>query len=614
MRAKRPTTPRRCARLAVTLIAGTVAVLGGGWAAPQVSRAVADGQRAPQVRIKQLGVPGGLTASPGRSTDSPCVSCAAPAVQPATIDAGMRFSMVGVVCDTPDAADEVTVELRTSGDGVSWSSWHESALEQSDQDGQAGESFTDPLWIGAARYVQVRACVGAAGTPIQLARACVVAIGSFACAHSAAAATRCTTPPTAAAGLSLAARDGAGPAEPTIVTRQEWGADESLRRAAPSYAKVKMAFVHHTDTGNDYSQADAPAIVRGIYAYHTQVLGWNDIGYDFLIDRFGTIYEGRYGGVAKGVIGAQVLGFNTGSTGVAIIGTFTQVAPPAAAVSALEHLLAWKLSLGGLNPLGSTQMTCGYTQKFKAGAKVSLPVIAGHRDANYTECPGDALYALLPTVRAAVARLMNPTKWVVTLELSATSVSANSTVTYSGSVKTATGEAGSGTVTVQRRPASGGPWVYWRTARLRADGTYSLAVQMTNSNTWLFRAQMPGVTGILTGYSSSRSLTVKQAGRPAWRVTLGLSKTSAPVGSLVRYSGAAKTASGSPGSGMVTIQRRPVSGGGWLDWRTAALGAGGGYALTVQMTNRNSWQLRARMPGTAVDLVGLSPRRTLTIF
>ncbi len=85
-----------------------------------------------------------------------------------------------------------------------------------------------------------------------------------------------------------------------IVTRAQWGADESLRRGSPSYATVKMAFVHHTDTGNDYTAADAPAIVRAIYAYHTQTLGWSDIGYDFLIDRFGTIYEGRYGGVARG--------------------------------------------------------------------------------------------------------------------------------------------------------------------------------------------------------------------------------------------------------------------------------------------------------------------------
>ena len=181
--------------------------------------------------------------------------------------------------------------------------------------------------------------------------------------------------------------------QPTIVTRAQWGADRVTAQGRAGYRPSSMAFVHHTDTGNDYTAAEAPAIVRGIYAYHTQTLGWNDIGYNFLIDRFGTIYEGRYGGVGKGVIGAQVLGFNTGSTGIAMIGTFMSVAPPPAAMSALETLLAWKLSLSHLNPLATATMTCGVTQKFKAGASVTLPVIAGHRDANYTDCPGDALYA-----------------------------------------------------------------------------------------------------------------------------------------------------------------------------------------------------------------------------
>src|SRR5450759_3915908 len=125
-----------------------------------------------------------------------------------------------------------------------------------------------------------------------------------------------------------------------------------------------MAFVHHPAGRNDSPHADAPAIVR-------------------------TIYEGRYGGVTEGVVGAQVLGFNTGSTGISVIGTYISEAPPAAAVTSLENLLAWKLSLGGLDPFGSAKMTCGSTEKFKAGATVTLPVIAGHRDANYTECPGD---------------------------------------------------------------------------------------------------------------------------------------------------------------------------------------------------------------------------------
>ena len=613
MRPKRLTTRERGARLAAVLIVGIIVVLGAVWAAPRTSQAAADWLRTPQVRLKELGVPGGLPVTPRGPLASSAGSRAAAALQPVTLDAGMRFTMVGVVSDTPHVAGEVVVQLRTSSDGLAWSRWYRAVMDR--QAGQTGESFNDPLWTGPARYVQVSARAGTARAPVELVNARLVAIDTVEDADAATAVVGAVRRAAAAvAGISLTPSAAASPAAPTIVTRQAWGVDESLRRSAPSYATVKMAFVHHTAGGNDYTKADAPAIVRGIYAYHTQALGWDDVGYNFLIDRFGTIYEGRYGGVTKGVVGAQVLGFNTGSTGISVIGTYISKAPSAAAVISLEDLLAWKLSLGGLDSSGSAKMTCGSTEKFKAGATVTLPVIAGHRDANYTECPGNALYALLPTVRATIGRLLDPTKWVVTLKLSTVSTLAGSTVTYSGSVKTTTGDAGSGAVAVQRRPASGGDWADWRTASLRADGTYSVAVKMTSSTSWQFRAKMPGVTGILTGYSSSQGLTVRLVSLPTWRVTLGLSTTSARAGSSVRYSGTVKTASGSPGSGVVTIQRWRASGGPWLNWRTATLDVRGGYAVKVRMTNRNSWQLRARRAGTAVNLEGYSAVKRLRIF
>ena len=169
-----------------------------------------------------------------------------------------------------------------------------------------------------------------------------------------------------------------------------------------------MAFVHHTASGNGYSAAEAPAVVRGIYAYHTKSLHWSDVGYNFLIDRYGTIYEGRYGGVARGVIGAQVLGFNTGSTGISVIGTFSDATPPSRAVTSLERLLEWKLDVHHVDPLGTGTLVCGYGQKFATGQRVTFPAIAGHRDANYTDCPGGRLYAQLPNVRKVVARTGQP--------------------------------------------------------------------------------------------------------------------------------------------------------------------------------------------------------------
>ena len=196
--------------------------------------------------------------------------------------------------------------------------------------------------------------------------------------------------------------------KPRIVTRAGWGANESWRSGSPDYAPVKMAFVHHTDSGNTYSRAQAPAVVRAVYAYHTKSLHWSDIGYNFLIDRYGTIYEGRYGGVARGVIGAQVLGFNTGSTGISVIGTFTTATPPSAVITSLERLLEWKLDVHHVDPQGTGTLVCGYGQKFATGRRVTFPAIAGHRDANFTDCPGGKLYAQLPNIRKVVARRGQP--------------------------------------------------------------------------------------------------------------------------------------------------------------------------------------------------------------
>ncbi len=366
------TFARRRARFVAGLVVVCAAVLGAALALPRTSQAAAARPAAPQVRIDQLKVPGGLAVTPLRRTASsaPVIAARVSSAAPVTLDAGTRFSMAGVVCDTPRDAGAVLVRLRTSLDGMYWGSWREAELQQSDQASSAGESYIDPVWVRAARYVQVSARAAATRAPVELANVHVAAIESVPdAAETADAATGAARRAAAGGAVSQAAAVGptataaVGPAQPAIVTRAQWGADESLRHGTPSYATVKMAFVHHTDTGNDYTAADAPAIVRAIYAYHTQTLGWSDIGYDFLIDRYGTIYEGRYGGVARGVVGAQVLGFNTHSTGVSIIGTYTAAAPPAAAMTSLENLLAWKLSLGGLYPQGTATMTCGYNGK-----------------------------------------------------------------------------------------------------------------------------------------------------------------------------------------------------------------------------------------------------------
>ncbi|MEU6590620.1 N-acetylmuramoyl-L-alanine amidase [Streptomyces sp. NPDC046881] len=191
---------------------------------------------------------------------------------------------------------------------------------------------------------------------------------------------------------------------PRIVTRRGWGADESLRERGFVYTtKVKAAFVHHTASGNNYTCAQAPSVIRSIYRYHVTTMGWRDIGYNFLVDKCGTIYEGRAGGVAKAVLGAHTLGFNINSTGIAVIGTYGSAKPSSGVVTAVARLTAWKLGLYGANPRGKTYLTSGGGNLYPKGKNVRLNVISGHRDGFATECPGERLYAALGTARSRAA-------------------------------------------------------------------------------------------------------------------------------------------------------------------------------------------------------------------
>jgi hypothetical protein len=196
---------------------------------------------------------------------------------------------------------------------------------------------------------------------------------------------------------------------PTIIPREGWEADESIRRAPPVYADtLRFALVHHTVTANSYTRAQSAAIVRGIEIYHVKGNGWNDIGYNFLVDKYGQVFEGRYGGVDRNVVGAHSQGFNTGSVGVAVIGTYNSVRISSAAKSALEQLLAWRLDVAHVDPLASVKVVSGGNSKFRAGRTVALRAISGHRDTYSTECPGNALYGQLPGIASAVAAIGLP--------------------------------------------------------------------------------------------------------------------------------------------------------------------------------------------------------------
>ena len=191
---------------------------------------------------------------------------------------------------------------------------------------------------------------------------------------------------------------------PPLIDREAWGANEAIRRAPPSYATaLQFALVHHTAGSNSYTASQSAAIVRGIEVYHVKGNGWNDIGYNFLVDKYGQVFEGRYGGVDKPVIGAHAEGFNTGSVGVAMLGTYGTSAPPAVARTALAKLLAWRLDLAHIDPKSTLTWVSGGNARFASGVPVFIRAVSGHRDTGFTECPGAALYSQLDAIARQAA-------------------------------------------------------------------------------------------------------------------------------------------------------------------------------------------------------------------
>src|SRR3954470_20385538 len=209
--------------------------------------------------------------------------------------------------------------------------------------------------------------------------------------------------------------------EPPIILRTGWGADESLRFDSsgkevwpPAFYPVQKLIVHHTDTQND--DPNPAATIRSIYYYHAVTQGWGDIGYNFLIDEAGRIYEGRHsfdepspappgedtGG--RGVTAAHASGYNSGTVGIALLGTLSDRDATPAARHALEQLLAWEAGRHGIDPQGASR----YVNPV-SGTQATFPNIAGHRDVNSTECPGGTFYATLPTIRSDVATMLGAT-------------------------------------------------------------------------------------------------------------------------------------------------------------------------------------------------------------
>ncbi|CAL9560150.1 hypothetical protein SUDANB176_04627 [Streptomyces sp. enrichment culture] len=194
--------------------------------------------------------------------------------------------------------------------------------------------------------------------------------------------------------------------KPPIITQAEWGASTDYD-GTPSYGtEIKAAVVHHTgvDADNSVSCADSAARLRTIQQAHFQQ-GYYDIGYNFVVDRCGQIFEGRSGGMDLPVVGAHDVGFNTDTVGISYIGNFESAQPSRAAMDSIARVVAWKFGMYGIDPTGKVTLTSGVDagvsgNKIDKGESVTLPRVFGHRDTNNTACPGRNFYPKLSRIAA----------------------------------------------------------------------------------------------------------------------------------------------------------------------------------------------------------------------
>ena len=476
-----------------------------------------------------------------------CVLCALCAAASAQASAGVRdFEMRGPATGSAKAAQagayrspvlrapqrfdlvgmrwtsrlRPTIALRARRAGGHWTKWTRVPTDPEDAPDAGGRErtprgFSAPVWTGDADYVQYKLSRRVPGLRlhfVSVARHERVAL---------ARASRRSDATTA-------------PGQPPIQPRAAWGAENCPPRSAPDFGDVQVAFVHHTVSANDYTAAEVPSIILSICRYHRNSNGWNDIGYNFLVDKFGTIWEGRAGGIDQPVVGAQAQGYNSHSTGIADIGTHQDVPVSDAELNAYASLIRWKLPLHGAPTQGTVTLTSGggSLNRYKAGTPVTLNRISGHRDGDSTECPGDAFYAQLPALRDLVGNVQ-PSQPVqartrVDVSLSPGAVVYPQQATVTGALRQVNGDPVAGVpVDVQAYGTSG-----WRDtwhATTGDDGSFRLDVGARLSHQ--IRVRFAGDTGRLGSVSKTMQLQVVP------EIKLLRSAARSPVGKTVTLSG-----------------------------------------------------------------------------
>ncbi|MFT4035427.1 MAG: N-acetylmuramoyl-L-alanine amidase [Patulibacter sp.] len=518
-----------------------------------------------------------------------------------TVRATQRFSMVGL--RWASARVSISGQLRAQRTDGSWTEWltletqqgHDGVVRGADgsealaatqretASGLLGS--TEPLWTGPARRLQVR-LDGAAPRGL---RAAFVDVSG-----------------TTARAVASAARATADDGYAGIAPRSAWDPDNNCKpRTDPSVGSVQAVVVHHTVGTNTYTQAQVPAVILAICKYHRNGNGWNDIGYNVLVDRFGGAWEGRAGGLTTAVVGAQAQGFNAVTAGISMLGDFQAVAPSSAQLATVSRVAAWRLAVAGVPRSGTVALTSagGSLSRYKEGKVATVPRVMGHRDVGLTECPGDGAYPLLDQVRASVAAA-DPTL-PVTLPAAAAATPQPVKITISaprtidaGTTTQVTGVATQGgtplksaTMSLQVS-ADGTTWQSVGTGRTSTSGAYRITHRFNRS--WQLRV-------VRTDGDGGTSATVAMRLVPKLTLTVPKRLT---MGRRVVLHGTVV-----PGRGAVTLTiERRTSTGTYVTGQTVTVKRDG-RKLTVSITPHSAalYRFRLRIAASEFNAAARSP-------
>ena len=502
-----------------------------------------------------------------------------------------RFNLVGLSWRGPG---EPAIALRARKDGDGWTRWTPAGA-----DGHRGRarSTSAPVWVGEADRVQYRLSRRVPGLRLHFVNTTGTATPKDRLL------TRLRS--VAQTAVTRVAPAWGASSRPRIHPRADWGASQCPTRGV-TYGRVRAAIVHHTVTANAYSRAQVPAAILAVCRFHRNTNGWNDIGYNFVVDRFGGIWEGRAGGVDEAVMGSQAQGYNAQTTGIANLGEFTSVPQSDAAIGALARLIRWKLGNHGVPTYGTTRLTSagGPSARYAYGDTRAFRRIIGHRDTGRTACPGEQLYYQLPELRERVGE-RRPTGTPVRMDAPFPEV-----VTHAPEGLTFTGQlldrdelpVAGVTVELQRLGRTG--WKRVSEGVTDPEGNFAATARLKRYA--VLRWEFPGDETYRPFRGDGAGVQV------APLITLSASDDSVAPDEPVEVTG---TIAPAKTEGVVLfVERQSQETGRWARVaRKQLTPRRGEFATTRRFRNAGSYRLSVRFAGDSVNAAGLSPYVELSV-